>query len=64
VSFNSLFISVCGHITNKCSLLFGVLYWYVWTVLLPQWGDYKLEEEKEILADGTSIIKLVPVYGS
>ncbi|KAJ5991065.1 hypothetical protein N7522_011272 [Penicillium canescens] len=44
-------------------LLFGVLYWYIWTVLLPRWGDYKLEEEKEILADGTSIIKLVRVYG-
>ncbi|KAJ5317064.1 hypothetical protein N7508_001572, partial [Penicillium antarcticum] len=44
-------------------LLFGVLYWYIWTVLLPRWGNYKLEEEKEILADGTSIIKLVRVHG-
>ncbi|CAI7644607.1 unnamed protein product [Penicillium glandicola] len=43
-------------------VLFGVLYWYVWTVLLPQWGGYQLEEEKEILADGTSIIKLVHLY--
>ncbi|KAJ5515432.1 hypothetical protein N7527_006992 [Penicillium freii] len=40
-------------------VLSGVLYWYVWTILLPRWGDYQLEEEKEILADGTSIIKLV-----
>ncbi|KAJ5835920.1 Major facilitator superfamily domain general substrate transporter [Penicillium robsamsonii] len=43
-------------------VLFGVLYWYVWTVLLPRWGGYQLEEEKEILADGTSIIKLVHLY--
>ncbi|KAJ5164484.1 uncharacterized protein N7500_006314 [Penicillium coprophilum] len=45
-------------------VLFGVLYWYVWTVLLPRWGGYQLEEEKEILADGTSIIKLVHLYDS
>ncbi|KAJ5561001.1 Amino acid/polyamine transporter I, partial [Penicillium sp. DV-2018c] len=44
-------------------VLFGVLYWYVWTVLLPRWGGYRLEEEKEILDDGTSIIKLVRGYG-
>ncbi|KAJ5189579.1 hypothetical protein N7472_008593 [Penicillium cf. griseofulvum] len=44
------------------SVLFGVLYWYVWTVLIPRWGGYELEEEKEILADGTSIIKLVHSY--
>ncbi|KAJ5959325.1 Major facilitator superfamily domain general substrate transporter [Penicillium vulpinum] len=43
-------------------VLFGVLYWYVWTVLLPRWGGYQLEEEKEILDDGTSIIKLVHSY--
>lgn len=47
---------------NKHSVLSGVLYWYVWTVLLPRWGGYQLEEEKEILADGTSIIKLVHSY--
>ncbi|KAJ5513201.1 Major facilitator superfamily domain general substrate transporter [Penicillium fimorum] len=45
-------------------VLFGILYWYVWTVLLPRWGGYQLEEEKEILADGTSIIKLVHLYDS
>ncbi|KAJ5583496.1 hypothetical protein N7535_002116 [Penicillium sp. DV-2018c] len=43
-------------------VLSGVLYWYVWTVLLPRWGGYRLEEEKEILDDGTSIVKLVRVY--
>lgn len=50
------------YIANKDSLLFGVLYWYVWTVLLPHWGGYRLEEEKEILVDGTSISKLVHSY--
>ncbi|KXG48033.1 Amino acid/polyamine transporter I [Penicillium griseofulvum] len=43
-------------------VLFGVLYWYVWTVLIPRWGGYQLEEDKEIMADGTSIIKLVHTY--
>ncbi|KAJ5776177.1 uncharacterized protein N7511_001188 [Penicillium nucicola] len=44
-------------------LLFGVLYWYVWTVLLPRLGGYELEEEKEIIGDGTSVVKLARVYG-
>ncbi|EAW21048.1 putative methionine permease [Aspergillus fischeri NRRL 181] len=43
-------------------LLFGVVYWYVWTVLLPRWGGYRLEEEVNVLNDGTSITKLVPSY--
>ncbi|KAK4072694.1 uncharacterized protein Triagg1_5739 [Trichoderma aggressivum f. europaeum] len=40
----------------------GVLYWYVWTILLPKWGGYKLEEKSEVLDDGTSITKLVHSY--
>ncbi|KAL4782876.1 amino acid permease-domain-containing protein [Aspergillus varians] len=28
-------------------IVFGVLYWYVWTVLLPRWGGYRLEEEQK-----------------
>ncbi|PYI03245.1 amino acid transporter [Aspergillus sclerotiicarbonarius CBS 121057] len=40
-------------------IVFGVLYWYVWTVLLPRWGSYRLEEEDEVLDDGTQITKLV-----
>ncbi|KAJ5585562.1 uncharacterized protein N7459_005362 [Penicillium hispanicum] len=43
-------------------ILFAVLYWYVWTVLLPQWGRYKLEEAVETLDDGTPITKLVRSY--
>ncbi|KAL6696560.1 amino acid permease domain-containing protein [Trichoderma pleuroticola] len=40
----------------------GVLYWYVWTILLPKWGGYKLEEKSEVLDDGTSITRLVHNY--
>ncbi|EED20895.1 methionine permease, putative [Talaromyces stipitatus ATCC 10500] len=40
-------------------ILFGVGYWYIWTVLLPRLGNYTLEEETEVLDDGTSITKLV-----
>lgn len=49
--------------TDLNRILFGVLYWYIWTVVIPRKGGYKLEEEKEILADGTSVIKLVRAYG-
>ncbi|CBF87100.1 hypothetical protein AN2560.2 [Aspergillus nidulans FGSC A4] len=40
-------------------LAFGVIYWYVWTVLLPRWGGYKLEEEEKVLDDGTAVTRLV-----
>jgi hypothetical protein len=40
----------------------GVLYWYVWTILLPKWRGYTLEEETEVLGDGTSITRLVHKY--
>ncbi|OQE25319.1 hypothetical protein PENSTE_c006G08930 [Penicillium steckii] len=39
-------------------IVFAVIYWYVWTVLLPRWGGYKLEEMVEVLDDGTSIVRL------
>lgn len=42
-------------------LLFGVIYWYVWTILIPKWKGYALEEEEEILKDGTTITRLVHV---
>jgi uncharacterized membrane protein YdbT with pleckstrin-like domain len=42
-------------------ILFGIVYWYVWTILLPRWKGYKLEEEEEILKDGTTITKLVHI---
>ncbi len=50
---------VCANIS--CSILSAILYWYVWTVALPWWGGYKLEEEVDVLDDGTTITKLVKV---
>jgi hypothetical protein len=38
-----------------------VVYWYVWTVLLPRWKGYRIEEETSVLADGTSVTTLVHV---
>ncbi|KAL4901171.1 hypothetical protein BDW74DRAFT_187827 [Aspergillus multicolor] len=28
-------------------IVFGVLYWYVWIVLLPRWGGYSIGEEEK-----------------
>ncbi|RYP66507.1 hypothetical protein DL769_006018 [Monosporascus sp. CRB-8-3] len=42
-------------------LLFGFLYWLVWTVLLPRLGNYRLEEQEEVLNDGTAITVLARV---
>ncbi|KAL6892991.1 amino acid transporter [Trichoderma longibrachiatum] len=44
------------------TIVAGVLYWYVWTVLLPKWGGYTLEEKTEVLDDGTSITRVVHTY--
>ena len=40
-------------------MILAALYWYVWTVLIPRWLGYTLEEETEVLDDGTTITKLV-----
>lgn len=42
-------------------LIGGVIYWYLWTVLIPRLGGYHLEEEADVLRDGTSVTKLVKV---
>ncbi|KAL1845088.1 hypothetical protein VTK73DRAFT_1155 [Phialemonium thermophilum] len=42
-------------------ILFGLVYWYVWTVLLPRWKGYRLEEEVGVLDDGVTITRLVKV---
>jgi len=42
-----------------CSLVFGVIYWFVWTIALPRYRGYRLEEEADTLGDGTTITKLV-----
>ena len=42
-------------------LLFGALYWLIWTVILPRIGHYTLEEKQEVLDDGTAITVLTRV---
>ena len=44
---------------GECRLIGTVIYWYLWTVLIPRWRGYRIEEEADVLEDGTSIIKLV-----
>ncbi|KAF9889368.1 hypothetical protein FE257_007478 [Aspergillus nanangensis] len=39
-------------------VVFGILYWYVWTVALPYWGDYTLQEKEEVLDDGIRVTTL------
>lgn len=46
---------------NMHRLVGGVIYWYLWTVVIPHWGGYHLEEEGDVLHDGTSVTKLVKV---
>jgi hypothetical protein len=58
VSFKSF---VCNELLTVCSIIFGFAYWYVWTVLLPWWNNYELEEAVDIMDDGTTITKLVHV---
>ena len=42
-------------------LVCGVIYWYLWTVLIPRLRGYRLEEEGDMLQDGTSVTTLVKV---
>jgi hypothetical protein len=42
-------------------MLVGVLYWYIWSILLPKWLHYRLEEERDVLDDGTTVTKVVKV---
>ncbi|KAI1496235.1 amino acid permease-domain-containing protein [Biscogniauxia marginata] len=36
-------------------MVFGFLYWLVWTVILPRLGGYRLQEKEDVLDDGTTI---------
>ena len=47
--------------TNMYSILFAILYWYLAFIALPRWYGYRVEEEVEVLSDGTSITKLINV---
>ncbi|ATY63571.1 Amino acid polyamine transporter I [Cordyceps militaris] len=46
-------------IAGISTVVISVVYWYVWTVFIPKWWGYSLEEEDATLADGTTITKLV-----
>ena len=48
-------------IADYCRIFFAVLYWYLAFIVFPRWGGYRVEEEVEVLSDGTSITKLVNV---
>ena len=50
-----------GTLANVHSILFAILYWYLAFVALPRWYGYRVEEEVEVLSDGTSITKLINV---
>ena len=38
-------------------LLLGVLYWAIWTRLLPRIGGYRIEAERKLLDDGTETVR-------
>lgn len=43
-------------------LVAGVVYWAIWYILLPRFGNYKLAPQHEKLKDGTTVVvyKRVP----
>ncbi|KAI9738407.1 MAG: hypothetical protein M1834_008910 [Cirrosporium novae-zelandiae] len=42
-------------------LVLSVLYWYVWIIVIPRWKGYRIEDEVEVLEDGTSRTRLVHI---
>jgi hypothetical protein len=44
---------------TSLSLVFGVVYWAVWTRLLPRYRGYALVEEFETLPEGMTVTRLV-----
>jgi hypothetical protein len=48
-------------ISDVSRLLFAVLIWYLAFVAVPRWRAYRVEEEVEVLSDGTSISRLIHV---
>jgi len=42
-------------------IIFAVIYWYIWTIVIPKWKGYTLEEAEAVLDDGTTITKLIHV---
>ncbi len=50
-----------GMLANTNSIVFSILYWYLAFIVIPNWYGYRVEEEIEVLSDGTSVTKLVNV---
>jgi hypothetical protein len=46
---------------NNGRILLAVFYWYIWFVAIPRWYGVRIEEEEDVLQDGTTITKLVRV---
>ncbi|CZT20558.1 related to high affinity methionine permease [Ramularia collo-cygni] len=42
-------------------IAFGVVYWLVFAKILPKWRGYRLEDQLEVLDDGTTITKVAHV---
>ena len=53
--------SILEIISDVSRLLFAVLVWYSAFVAVPRWRVYRVEEEVEVLSDGTSISRLIHV---
>lgn len=49
------------ELTLSISLTLALAYWYLWARLLPRWFNYRLEEQLDILDDGTTITRIVRV---
>ncbi|KOS17367.1 Low-affinity methionine permease [Escovopsis weberi] len=49
-------------IVGMGAILIGLAYWYVWSVLLPRLGGYRLDERAVVLEDGTTITEFVHKY--
>lgn len=48
-------------LTMLTRIILSIVYWWIWTIVIPNRNGYRLEEEIEILPDGTSITQLVHV---
>ncbi len=48
-------------IVGISTITLGILYWWVYFKVIPYWKGYSVEEEDEVLADGTTVTKLVNV---
>ncbi|KAK3984425.1 amino acid permease-domain-containing protein [Cladorrhinum sp. PSN332] len=60
-SWHDHFLRVSYALVGISVLVFGILYWFLLTIFLPWLGGYRLEEEADVLSDGTTITKLVHV---